>query len=124
MKFPERYRAQPANPEYQTNPGDTYGVFVIPAKDARGKPLRVIAVDGEETGWEHVSVSVHDNPKKIPSWGEMCLVKSLFWSDEEEVMQIHPKASEYVNYHHGCLHLWRPVGGFATPPSILVGPKA
>ncbi len=37
----------------------------------------------------------------------MCFVKNLFWRDDEAVMQIHPKKSEYVNNHPFCLHLWR-----------------
>ncbi len=40
-------------------------------------------------------------------------------------MQFHPKRSEYVNYHPGCLHLWRPTDvRIVLPPSIFVGPKA
>lgn len=62
-----------------------------------------------ENGWEHVSV----RPVKkyrIPSWNDMCQVKDIFWSDEEEVLQLHPKKSEYVNIADNCLHLWKPVG--------------
>lgn len=42
----------------------------------------------------------------------MCFVRQLFWDDEDEVIQIHPKRSRYVNAHNTCLHLWRLVGGF------------
>lgn len=62
-----------------------------------------------EEGWEHVSVS----PKKrfrIPSWLDMCTLKEVFWEDEEEAYQIHPKRSQYVNCAENCLHLWKPVG--------------
>ena len=52
----------------------------------------------------------------------MCQVKDLFWEEEEVVVQFHPKKSEYVNMHEGCLHLWRSTEKeFPTPPSILVG---
>lgn len=60
-----------------------------------------------EGGMEHVSVS----PKKqfrIPSWDDMCALKDIFFADEEEVYQIHPKKSEYVNMVGNCLHLWKP----------------
>ena len=62
-----------------------------------------------EDGFEHVSVS----PRKkfnIPSWQDMCIVKDIFFDEEEEVYQIHPKHSEYVNVKENCLHLWKPIG--------------
>lgn len=58
--------------------------------------------------WEHVSVS----PKhkfKIPSWEDMCRLKDVFFEDEEEVYQIHPPKSHYVNMRENCLHLWKPI---------------
>ena len=60
-----------------------------------------------EGGWEHVSVGL---PRRLPTWEEMCEVKDIFWDDEEEVIQIHPKKSHYVNLTE-ALHLWRPVDG-------------
>lgn len=59
----------------------------------------------DENGWEHVSVSPYNG--KMPTWEEMCEIKDIFWNDEEEVIQIHPKKSEYVNMMENCLHLWR-----------------
>ena len=62
-----------------------------------------------EDGMEHVSVS----PKKkfrIPTWDDMCVLKDIFFEDEEEAYQIHPKKSQYVNAVDNCLHLWKPVG--------------
>lgn len=62
-----------------------------------------------EDGWEHVSVS----PKKkfnTPTWNDMCVLKEVFFRDDEEAYQIHPKKSEYVNIQDNCLHLWKPVG--------------
>lgn len=81
--------------------------------------LFAIASDGE--GWEHVSVS-HET--YTPSWKQMCEVKVLFWDPEDCVLQYHPPASDYVNCHPHCLHLWRPVGqSIARPPAELVGLK-
>lgn len=62
-----------------------------------------------ENEMEHVSVS----PKhkfNIPSWNDMCFLKDTFFNDDEEVYQIHPKKSEYVNVTENCLHLWKPIG--------------
>lgn len=61
-----------------------------------------------ETGWEHVSVELY--ARRLPTWNEMCEVKDIFWYEEEEVVQIHPKKSNYVNMAE-ALHLWRPVNG-------------
>lgn len=85
--------------------------------------VRTIASDGR--GWQHVSVSLIDNPHATPKWSVMCKVKDLFWEPEEVVVQFHPRASEYVSHHPGCLHLWRCIDGreFPTPEPILVGPK-
>lgn len=89
------------------------GIFALPYKSAT---LKVIASDGE--GWEHVSVSLSS---RIPNWYEMCYVKDVFWDEEDVVMQLHPRKSEYVNNHPNVLHLWRPTDReIPTPPRILV----
>lgn len=70
---------------------------------------------GGGTAWEHVSISLMKNGTDCPSWEEMCETKSLFWNDDEEVHQIHPKAGEYlhaVQNKANILHLWRPAGGW------------
>lgn len=74
-------------------------------------------------GWEHVSVSPY--AKRItPSWDDMCLIKDIFFKDEECVVQYHPPKSEYVNNMQNCLHLWRPMNQeMPMPPSIMVGVK-
>ena len=74
------------------------------------------------TGWEHVSVSAN---KRTPTWEEMCFVKDQFWTEHEMVVQYHPPASEYVNFHPYCLHMWKAVGmSIPMPPALLVGPKS
>lgn len=107
------------------------GAFTVTCL-ATGRRLNVIASDGRdwaEAGlegepWEHVSVSVYLRADRCPAWPEMAWVKSLFWGPEEAVIQIHPPESEYVNFHAGCLHLWRPIGvAIPPPPSITVGPR-
>jgi len=95
------------------------GYFTCSSCDKPHNTLRIIASDG--MGWEHVSVSLAN---RLPTWNEMCLVKRMFWDEEDCVVQFHPPKSQYVNCHPYCLHLWRKVGSeFEMPPSILVGPK-
>lgn len=107
---------------YTSEAGDTFGMFGF---CIGSKTIRAMAVDGLETGWEHVSVTVAIGRKlRMPTWEEMCFVKGRFWDAEECVAQFHPPESEYVNNHSTCLHLWKCVGQpFPIPPSILVGIK-
>lgn len=122
MKFPEIYRFNPGG-VYNTNPGDTFGMFIIPkSKSPSARILKVIACDGNRTQWEHVSVSVAENKHSTPTWEDMCFVKDLFWDENEDAIQFHPAKADYVNFHPGCLHLWRPVFPFPKPSPILVGP--
>lgn len=97
----------------------TYGAFFV--FGPCGEELKIVSSGGDETGWEHVSVSTRRRP---PNWQEMSFVKDLFWEAAECVMQLHPPHSEYVNNHANCLHLWRPTReSIPMPPSILVGVK-
>jgi hypothetical protein len=120
FRVPEQYRIR-SHPKLGSDA--TYGnngAFMFPGPAMRD--LFAIASDGE--GWEHVSVSIPGRPNKTPSWEEMAAVKDLFWGPEDEVAQFHPKRSEYVNHHEGCLHLWRPIGRtIETPDAGLVGPR-
>lgn len=100
-----------SDPSYGNN-----GCFMVPTRPGK-PPLLVIASDTD--GWEHVSVS---RPDRIPSWDDMCRIKSLFWDDDDCVMQLHPPRADWVNNHSRCLHLWRPVGvEIPRPPSLMVG---
>ncbi len=73
-------------------------------------------------GWEHVSVCPLNG--SMPTWDDMCLIKDMFWNDEDCVVQYHPPKSEYVNNVPNCLHLWRPIiDEIPMPPSILTGLK-
>ena len=95
--------------------GDRYGSYAAygwvdyPDKKFRG----TLVIGCNEDGWEHVSVSSMKK-KQLPDWETMCRLKEAFWEDEEMVVQIHPKKSEYVHGVGGLenvLHLWRPVEG-------------
>ena len=115
MKVPNQFRLKEGDLKSNDSIGNN-GCFVIPYNDTY---LVAIASDG--LGWDHVSVSTKG---RTPTWEEMCFVKDLFFDEEESVFQIHPKRSEYVNFHKYCLHLWRPQNvDIPLPSSILVGPK-
>ena len=84
-----------------------------------GAKIRVIASDGG--GWKHVSASIEKSIEP-PNWKMMCAIKDMFWNDEDVVVQYHPKKSEYINNHLGCLHLWQPLNETVpTPPKSFVG---
>lgn len=117
MKFPEEYRYRNPGGIYDSEPGSPYGAFRLPGSVTGGRAVRVMACDGTLSGWEHVSVTLIDQPKKAPSWPEMCAVKACFWDDTDCVVQFHPPKTDYVNLHTGCLHLWRCVqADFPMPP--------
>lgn len=113
MKVPEKYRVRSGAYGSPTSYGCN-GLFKFAHK---GVKFQCIVSDQE--GWDHVSVSLPDS-KRTPTWDEMCFVKSLFWDDEETVIQYHPRKSDYVNCHNHCLHLWKPQQSFPIPPKEFV----
>ena len=121
MKFsPQLEPFRIRNGYFASQPGEDFGAFVFPG--TRGDTLRVIASSGDPSrgiNWEHVSVSLRH---RTPTWEEMCYVKSLFWDEEETVMQLHPPKSKWINNHRYCLHLWRPSQAeIPLPPAETVG---
>lgn len=118
--------------EWASEPGDPHGAFLLLppmvikiAGLLQTTELRIIANRAcrDSSWWEHVSVST---PDRCPSWEEMCIVKDLFWHEDELVVQFHPRKIDYVNFHPRTLHLWRPTrhkDRIPTPPTHLVGPK-
>jgi len=126
---PNRYRITEGRLSSKYTDGNN-GLFMVPRRyyakpeQERRLKLRVVASDGgiDSQLWEHVSVSMQN---RCPTWEEMCWIKSIFWDEEDTVIQYHPAKSEYVNCHPFWLHLWRPVGqSIPIPPSIMVGPKS
>lgn len=90
--------------------GDTCGCFLLPGGE------RVIASSGG--GWDHVSVSF---PNRIPSWDEMDDIKRLFFKADETAFQLHVPASQHINCHPFCLHLWRLLNvSIPLPPAWMV----
>lgn len=113
--------------------GKREGFFCFPIKETNTglRCLSIIATDGAETKWEHVSAKIvfYKREKflakqEVPSWKEMCILKDMFWEPDEAVFQIHPPIEDYVNFHPCVLHLWKHTEiDFLLPPFILVGPK-
>lgn len=115
LTYIEKFRLRDRELEcYGCNGDSGNGIFKV---FVSGKSFYCIASNGG--GWEHISI--HRPNGKIPTWEEMCALKDIFFEDEEVVVQYHPKKSEYVNIHEGCLHLWRPINEtMPTPPKIFV----
>lgn len=100
---------------------ESNGMFQIPIDN---KLFCIIASNG--MGWDHISVTLSTldvNPiNRCPKWNEMCIIKEMFFEDDEVVMQLHPKKEDYVNDHPYCLHLWKPQKQeIPTPPTFMVG---
>lgn len=120
---PEQYRLKNHPQLGSTAAYGNNGFFVIPHYKITGYELRCQISDGG--GWEHVSVTIGPIGKtatRCPTWEEMCFIKSVFWNDNEVVIQYHPAKDDYVSMHHFCLHLWRPTNiQLPTPDPLMVG---
>ena len=96
--------------------GPTWGWAVF---DHKGVRMTVCFSDGDETGWDHVSVSKRS---RCPTWIEMDAVKRRFFKDDETVMQLHLPVGKNLSFHPYCLHLWRPTREtIPVPTPELVG---
>lgn len=115
--LPELDGYRRVHPVFGSSPlRQSYGYFEIPLAD--GVMLSVIS-SGDDPEWEHVSVSL---PYRCPTWNEMNRVKELFWSDQETVLQFHPRKDQYRNVHPYCLHMWRhKQTNHVLPPRELIG---
>ena len=110
---PESYRLRTGQMGTDQSYGNN-GVFAFTIKG-----VRLVCVVSDGLNWEHVSVEVMAN--RTPTWIEMCMVKNLFWDEEDCVVQFHPPKSEYVNCHPFVLHLWRKTNqNMETPLKSLV----
>src|SRR5881396_2413067 len=111
---PERWR-NTTHPILGTTKADgDNGAFLVPSPEP-GWTLALICSEGQfpDIPWEHVSVHAYrgknrEGQQRTPTWKEMAYVKDLCWDDEDVVMQLHPRKSEYINNHPHTLHLWRP----------------
>jgi hypothetical protein len=83
------------------------GIGALERKDLPA--CSVVFCRNESGKYDHVSIAPIDG--HTPTWDEMCTLKDLFFNDDEECVQIHPKAGEYVDIKRNCLHLWHRVDG-------------
>lgn len=92
------------------------GVFEV-RSPIDGADLFIIASSG--AGWDHLSIS---RRKRTPNWPELEFVRKMFGKPDEVWMQFHVPASDHVNDHPYCLHLWRPTDrDVHRPPGWMVG---
>ena len=114
----DRYNGNPLLPQ---TPGKQEGAFMVRLYSS--DRVKAFCVASSGYGWEHVSVHmIKEGIQKIPTWNEMCLIKDIFWDEEDCVVQYHPKKSEYVNNHPHTLHLWRPTDvELPRPLPIMIG---
>ena len=72
-------------------------------------------------GWYHASVAPYKR-RIMPSYEDMCQLKNIFWTEDEDVIHIYPKKINYVNNIENCLHLWScKYTSMILPPSCFVG---
>lgn len=106
----EQYRV--AHPLLRERGDSKKGCLVI-----KPRGLKVIFAEGD--GWQHLSVS-RIGSDKVPTYEQLDRLRREFWAPRCCVVQLHVPASDHLNYHPGCLHLWRPVGGGIPRPHHLM----
>lgn len=109
---PEQFRVTTGRMASDSSYGNN-GAFRVKAGTNSTVWFNVIASDGMK--WEHVSVSL---PHRAPTWAEMCLMKSLFWDEEDCVVQYHPPERDYQFFLPYQLHLFRPVSEKILTPDF------
>lgn len=62
--------------------------------------------------WRYASIS---HPLRYPYWEEILDVRYSFFDSDNDVFQVLPPKSEYVNVSKNCFHLWSPIGRRITP---------
>jgi hypothetical protein len=72
------------------------------------------SVESDGRAWLHVSVSSKSSPRRLPTHGEMSLVKQTFLGDRY-AYSVHPPRRLHVNIAE-ALHLWALLDKSAAPP--------
>jgi hypothetical protein len=62
--------------------------------------------------WKHVSLA---RPDRLPTWAELTEIRDVFMGREALAVQVLAPASEHVNLHRFCLHLWQRLDARAVP---------
>src|SRR5690554_2926413 len=103
MKSIEELKKNPRIQFIETGKDGGIGYIVHPVVE-----WHMTVIFSNALGWDHVSVS---RGNQTPTWEEMCIVKDIFFREEECVVQYHPPKTENINnnpHHPYVLHLWRP----------------
>ena len=61
-----------------------------------------------DSGAVHVSIA---HSQRYPTWDEILAVRAWAFPPETEVVMVLARASEYVNLHNNCFHLWESACG-------------
>lgn len=69
-------------------------------------------VKEDDSRWAHISVA---RQNRIPSYKDLAEVKDLFVGPDRYALQVFAPASEHVNLHPYCLHLWVPMDRYPLP---------
>lgn len=83
-------------------------------KSSSRKLAVIVSGQTEQDGkrWIHVSVS---HRARLPSWEELVLVRDQLLGQEARCLHLVSKASQHVNIHPYCMHLWYCVDGDGLP---------
>ena len=85
------------------------------------KGLKVLVsclLEEDKEFWLHVSFS---HRHRLPTYEEVKTVKRIFIGDDRVALQVFPKATEHVNVHPYCLHLWCCVSNDRRIPDFTRG---
>lgn len=70
---------------------------------------------GDDRAWLHVSVA---HKGRLPTYAELCRVKSIWFGDEGKAMMIFAPRDKHVNIHPNCLHLYGVISGSDPLPEF------
>jgi hypothetical protein len=73
-----------------------------------GKHNRISMIASVDGGSLHVSIA---HSQRYPTWDEILAVRAWAFPAETEVVMVLARASEYVNLHNNCFHLWESACG-------------
>jgi len=71
-------------------------------------------------GWDRVRVLTAQ--PGAPTWADMCIVKDVFFGENETVIQVHPPDTHPAHLKRSAVRLvlWRPqMGGIPLPPATV-----
>lgn len=74
--------------------------------------IESVAKEQDHRRWLHVSLA---HPRRLPTWEEVKMVKSIWIGDDKDAFQVLPRQSKYVNIHPFCLHLYHCLDAIPLP---------